>query len=622
MKLVIAWDGDHIGRQVGRASLKDDVANLRHISQNIDRGNEIWKSWVERNGGEIISFGGDEGRAEIEAERLEDLNKVREQYAGAVGSSVSVGVGSKLSEADKALLVAKMRGGNRVLLYSEEVEEDLKQSKEKQKPRTEVDKLAEEYMDQEPDEKNAEAGYGEDEDEMSKYEFWESLAGNGLYKAGESIQAPAGILEMPDEQIASLNADVGGGGMTGAHPAVPAAAPQSPMGEASEHSQGEGMRNFVANNAPPAPELTHAASDEDMLHQAAAQGQHVDQLGMQGPAPVDQEKEQLKAGIAQILQQVKAQAPVLEQMKEQAPDLYNSVTGIVQAMIAMAKELFADDPQAAQGQPPAGDGGGDEQVGETPENPSAREGSPVQKSEPLFDFEGHLSKKAPPGFSEETMHKLKAKHGVESAFKIAWAAHNKMKKEEAASNVIPFPSSRTKPEREWEANKDNYAVAHHIRTKGRGKTAREAYQAANQPMRKDDLIPGGQAEGMRPEQFDPEEMRAGMEEEMQEHGDPKYCQEIAMDHLSEDPQYYSRKKLHKKLPMPHAAAHHNPSYPVGTAWEGAASDPKRKDTGKVKVHDQPTQENPKGRSHVVQVRAGQIMSENGHAISSRNPGGH
>lgn len=36
-----------------------------------------------------------------------------------------------------------------------------------------------------------------------------------------------------------------------------------------------------------------------------------------------------------------------------------------------------------------------------------------------------LMKTAPPGFSEETMHELKAKHGVESAFKIAWAAHNK-----------------------------------------------------------------------------------------------------------------------------------------------------------------------------------------------------
>jgi hypothetical protein len=36
-----------------------------------------------------------------------------------------------------------------------------------------------------------------------------------------------------------------------------------------------------------------------------------------------------------------------------------------------------------------------------------------------------MAKVAPPGFSEETMHELKRKHGVESAFKIAWAAYKK-----------------------------------------------------------------------------------------------------------------------------------------------------------------------------------------------------
>lgn len=50
-----------------------------------------------------------------------------------------------------------------------------------------------------------------------------------------------------------------------------------------------------------------------------------------------------------------------------------------------------------------------------------------------------LEKSAPPGFSEETMHKLKREHGVESAFKIAWAAYDKahgkkpMKKDELAA---------------------------------------------------------------------------------------------------------------------------------------------------------------------------------------------
>ena len=38
---------------------------------------------------------------------------------------------------------------------------------------------------------------------------------------------------------------------------------------------------------------------------------------------------------------------------------------------------------------------------------------------------GTIKTVAPPGFSEATMHKLKRKHGVENAFKIAWSQHNK-----------------------------------------------------------------------------------------------------------------------------------------------------------------------------------------------------
>jgi len=59
--------------------------------------------------------------------------------------------------------------------------------------------------------------------------------------------------------------------------------------------------------------------------------------------------------------------------------------------------------------------------------------------------EKSMEKVAPPGFDEATMHKLKAKYGVESAFKIAWAAHNKkdnkkdMSKDEDSVSGSTFP---------------------------------------------------------------------------------------------------------------------------------------------------------------------------------------
>lgn len=138
----LVWDGDHVGRLVGRANMADDPGEVKRISQAIEKGNEIWKSWALAEGGDIISCGGDEGSARIAADKLAQLPDLRERYAGAVGSTVSVGVGTKLSEAGKALMAAKLRGGDRVTLYDPEIEEELA----KVKDQTEAEKISEAYL--------------------------------------------------------------------------------------------------------------------------------------------------------------------------------------------------------------------------------------------------------------------------------------------------------------------------------------------------------------------------------------------------------------------------------------------------------------------------------------------
>ena len=99
----VAFDGDHIGREVGRASLADDVEGLRKLSQAIEKGNQLWGSWALASMGTVVSLGGDEGRVEVPADKLGDIPDLRAQYHSAVGASVTVGVGMTLSEADKAL---------------------------------------------------------------------------------------------------------------------------------------------------------------------------------------------------------------------------------------------------------------------------------------------------------------------------------------------------------------------------------------------------------------------------------------------------------------------------------------------------------------------------------------
>lgn len=57
-----------------------------------------------------------------------------------------------------------------------------------------------------------------------------------------------------------------------------------------------------------------------------------------------------------------------------------------------------------------------------------------------------------------------------------------------------------------------------------------------------DKIPGGLAEGKRPSDFDRDALAAGIKVEMEHTDDPKIALEIAMDHLTEDPDYYKKLK--------------------------------------------------------------------------------
>jgi 8-oxo-dGTP pyrophosphatase MutT (NUDIX family)/ribosomal protein S18 acetylase RimI-like enzyme len=59
---------------------------------------------------------------------------------------------------------------------------------------------------------------------------------------------------------------------------------------------------------------------------------------------------------------------------------------------------------------------------------------------------------------------------------------------------------------------------------------------------KKELIPSGKASGRKPSEFDREQLKAGVQVEMEHTDDPRKALEIAMDHLAEDPQYYTKLK--------------------------------------------------------------------------------
>ena len=144
-KIYISFDGDKVGHLVGMASLRDDVPELSRISQAIEKGNELIKSWAITSGGQVISMGGDEARLWVYSDHLEDLENIREKYHNLVGATVSVGVGLKISEADKALLYAKLHGGDKIVFYTPEIEQEIEKVKDDHE--SEEDKIFKEYLD-------------------------------------------------------------------------------------------------------------------------------------------------------------------------------------------------------------------------------------------------------------------------------------------------------------------------------------------------------------------------------------------------------------------------------------------------------------------------------------------
>lgn len=145
IQVFIAFDADHAGRLIGNARLQDNPYELRKISSTIDKGNSLWKSWAENHGGSMISSGGDEGILEVGAVALNDLQQIKHQYEQLLELTVSIGVGSKMSQAFKALMAAKLRGRNRVVFYDKEVEEDVQKAIEEGEG-DETKKIVDEYL--------------------------------------------------------------------------------------------------------------------------------------------------------------------------------------------------------------------------------------------------------------------------------------------------------------------------------------------------------------------------------------------------------------------------------------------------------------------------------------------
>lgn len=68
----------------------------------------------------------------------------------------------------------------------------------------------------------------------------------------------------------------------------------------------------------------------------------------------------------------------------------------------------------------------------------------------------------------------------------------------------------------------------------------------------EDQIKGGKADKRKPDDFDQHELSMGIEVELEHVNSREKAKEIAMDHLEEIPDYYTRlKKMEKKAGVEH-----------------------------------------------------------------------
>jgi len=56
----------------------------------------------------------------------------------------------------------------------------------------------------------------------------------------------------------------------------------------------------------------------------------------------------------------------------------------------------------------------------------------------------------------------------------------------------------------------------------------------------EDSLPGGLADDMTEDMFDPEQLTKGIKVELEHTNEEDLAKEIAMDHLAEDPYYYDK----------------------------------------------------------------------------------
>lgn len=278
--IYLSWGSD-IETRLRVATAGNKPEEVRKLSFAVQKANMVLESWLLTSGGKLVGYDGNVGTASMSPEHLGDLPRLREQYETAVEGRCFMGVGTEMSEARMALDVARGRGGQHaIVFYTEEVAEEAS-ALQQQQAATEGNSFELGDEDAAALEQPLGKSFGAEPD------------------AGEATAIANGTMSPDAAQPSPLP-------MRGA-----SALPSAGAGEVQASQEGQGSEQ------PPAPAA-----------------------GAPTPPPSDKLKEE----VVGVLRDIRAQTPTFEKLKEENPDAYEAVMNLVEAMLAMAKQLLGTQP--------------------------------------------------------------------------------------------------------------------------------------------------------------------------------------------------------------------------------------------------------------------------------------
>lgn len=315
--IFLAINGDDVGSKIGSAIASDDRDNLLNTRAQVKEAQDMLNEWAAQFQAEELSSSGDEVLWSIDESAIEDLDNVQQQYQQISGHTVTIGYGSTMSEAIKALIYGKVNGKNQIVEYTPEIDAKLESPEEAR------EEIEEEGFEPE----NEEQVLDNPEDQMvDEREFiGESLDGEVEGELPEEAmeEAPA---EMEESQLPLDQKFIEQGN-------IPGSSDEDVVFDGSEEDLNPEMKEEQNLEGPDG-----EASDDmlvDMIHS------HMEDEEVESPAEHENDEE-LKANIFNALQAFKTQKEALEASAQQNPEFYEATLAMLKAMIEMAKRQGID----------------------------------------------------------------------------------------------------------------------------------------------------------------------------------------------------------------------------------------------------------------------------------------